>query len=165
MRKSQGSSFLPFLSALVLAAALLLAIRADRLRTVKTLGEPVTVAIEHDRALTLTVTQSTGKENGIVEFATEGSAARISTPVAWERREVRGAPMEEVTSDPPAMGYTRWNVPAGATVSFWVEGSPPLTIRHASDSPLLIVSKRVNIATGSVDEHSILLQDGTARLW
>ena len=139
-------------------------IHADRLRSLHDTG-PAEIAVEHDAAVTLTVLQSSGKSSGIVEFTGEGDHVRISVPVSWKRREVRGGALAAVTSDPPALGFTRWHLPESVTVSFRVKGSPGLTIRQASETPLLVLGKRVDVVSSGVIERSVLLKEGERQLW
>lgn len=181
MRQRQGNPFLllTLFSAATLAGMLLLIARADRLRdrTTEKKGPAAEIAVEHDDATTLTILQSSGKNDGIVELSGAGDDMLISVPSEWERREVRGAELSAVTADDPSfaaeetaegrtdMGFTRWHVPAGVTLSFHVRGSPALAIRHPSQSPLLVVAKRVDVRTGEVREKNVLIKERGARLW
>lgn len=155
-----------FFSAIVLAVILLITVHADRVRTIKEEGNPpAEVAVEHEAPATLTIHQTTGKNPGIVEFTGDGGDVRISVPSGWERREVRGAALSAVTSDPPSLGFTRWHLPEGVTLSLRTGESPSLTIRNASAPPLLVVGKRVDVENGKTEEKSILIKEQAARLW
>lgn len=167
MQNRQGTILL-FLCALALAGILLLTVRAEQAATGKRNagGHPAAeIAVENERAATLTLQESAGKNPGIVECTAEGSDMYLSVPSSWERREVRGAALSTVTADPPALGFTRWHLPEGVTLSFRVPGSPALTVRHASSAPLLIIGKRVDLGTGKVEEKSVLMQEGEPQLW
>ncbi len=171
MTKRQGSPFLllTFLSAIALAGILLMTVREDRLRMQKSeVDVPATeIAVEHDAAATLTIRQSDGKKEGIIEFAGEGADLRISVPSSWDQRDVRGAALSAVPSDPPAMGFTRWHLPKGVILSFHVEETrnfASLRIRNPSPTPLLIIRRRVDVVSGKVEEKSLLLKEGTAQL-
>ena len=176
MTRRQAHPFLllTFLSAIALAGILLFTVREDRLRLQKKHPTPLAsgelrgavaeIAVEHDAAATLTIRQSSGKNEGIVEFAGEGADLRLSVPSSWERRDVRGAALSDVPSDPPAMGYTRWHLPEGVTLSFHVAGSPVLSIRNPSPTPLLIIRRKVDIVRGKVEEKSVLIKEGAVRL-
>lgn len=163
----QGNPFLllTFLSALTLAGILLLTIHADRQGSQADRPQTAQIAVEHDAAATLKVVQSAGKAAGIVEFAAEGSIVLLSVPSSWQRRDVRGAALTAVTADAPALGFTRWRLPANVTVSFRIDGSPSLTVRNASPTPLLVLGKRVDVVDGRIAEKSVLLQEGEVRMW
>lgn len=171
MPPRQGHSFalLTFFCAIVLAGVILLVARNERLRT-QTVKNALTpheeVAVEHDASLTLHVDGTAGKDRGIVEFTAEGTGMlALSLPARWERREVRGGPLSAVTMDQQAMGFAHWKLPTGVTASFWTIGSPSLLIKNVSTAPLLIMGKRVDVKTGRVEEKSIVVKDGSARLW
>lgn len=157
---------LTFLSAAALAGVfLLLTIRTNDVTNGKRAHTAGEIAVEHDAAATLTIHQSSGKNAGIIEFTGEGADLRLSTPSSWERREVRGAALAAVTSDGPSLGFTRWHVPEGVTLSFYITDSPTLSIHHPSQHPLLIMGKRVDIVIGWVEEKSMLMKEGVVRLW
>ena len=141
----------------------------DRTQTVRQgLSPTEQIAVEHDVPLTLHVEESAGKVRGILEVSTEGaSVAAISVPSGWQRREVRGGPLSAVTADESGatLGFTRWHLPPHVTLSFWTENGPSLLIRNISASPLLILSKRVNVLSSRVDERSVLVKEGAVRLW
>jgi hypothetical protein len=166
MSKSSPFPILAFLSAVTLAGVLLLTVSANRARTIKEEEAPLAeVAIEHEKAATLSVHQSTGKGEGIIEFSAEGSDTAISVPETWQRREVRGGTLDRVTADPPSLGFTRWTLPSGITVSFRAEGNLRLVVRNASPTPLLVLGKRVDVVTGKTDERSILIKEKAEALW
>ncbi|MBI2636491.1 hypothetical protein HYW84_04175 [Candidatus Peregrinibacteria bacterium] len=167
MRQRQGNPFLllTFFSAATLAVILLLTVRSGVLSHKKPAQSAAEIAIEHNAAMTVTVGKSSGRRDGIVEFIGEGADFRLSVPFAWKRREVRGTELSAVRADPPAMGFTRWHVPKGATLSFRVIGSPSLTVRNVSTAPLLFIGKKADMKTGHVEESSFMLNGGAARLW
>lgn len=167
MKQHQGSPFLPltFFSAATLAGILLLTVRSDGLSRKKPAQSAAEIAIEHNEAVTVTISRSSGRRDGIVEFIGEGADFRLSVPLAWKRREVRGTELSAVSADPPAMGFTRWHVPEGATLSFRVIGSPSLAVRNASTALLLVIGKKANVKTGRVEESSFMLNGGVTRLW
>lgn len=167
MKQRQGNPFLllTFFSAATLAGILLLTVRLDGLSRKKPAQSGADIAIEHNEAMTVTISRSSGRRDGIIEFTGEGADSRLSVPFAWKRREVRGAELSSVSADPPAMGFTRWHVPEGATLSFRVTGNPSLTVRNASAAPLLLIGKKADMKTGHVEESSFMLNGGAARLW
>lgn len=169
----QGSPFAAVvpLAALLLAAVLLMSERAGTLLGAS--GTPPAagrseITVEHTQSLTLHVTVAAGKREGIVEVSADGpDTVTMSTPASWERREVRGAAIEESSAAPPAFGVARWALPAAVTLSFRVRDADAegLSVRNASDTPLLVVAKRVNVVTREVQERSVLVKDEVVPLW
>lgn len=127
---------------------------------------PVDVAVEHGASLTFTVTASAGQGRGIVELGRDGTeTVHVSVPETWQRREVRGAPLEAAIGEPPAMGFRRWTIPPGATLSFWMDDAPRIRIQNPSGKALLVESKRVDVRTGKVEKEMTLVKDGPLDLW
>lgn len=172
MAKRQGSPFAAVvpLAALLLAAVLLMSERAGSLLSATGTEHAAgrsEITVEHAGSLTLHVTVGAGRREEIVEIAADGpDAVTVSTPASWERREVRGAAIDESSAAPIAFGVARWALPAGATLSFRVRSADPdgLRVRNASDMPLLVLVKRVNVVTGKVEEKSMLVKDGVMPL-
>lgn len=167
MSDRPASSFvsLTALCAVVLFSVLLFAVRDESAER----QIPVTVteiAVGHDAAATLTVSLSVGKGDGIAEFTNEGGGTiSLDLPVSWKRREVRGAALDDVTEESKDAMHTRWRIPSGVTVSYWIGGSPALSVRNASATPLLVLAKRVNVVSGHVEEKSVLVQKGVIEIW
>ena len=156
-------------SGVILAGILVMTSHADRVRSDLQQQEThpsAEIAVEHDAAITLTIEESEGKKKGIIDMRIDGpSGAAISLPSSWERREVRGAPLTSVPGDAPSMGFVRWHLPPGVTLSLWVTGTPDITVRHPSPSPLLVIMKRVNVLTGKVTEKSVLVKQESVQLY
>lgn len=167
MKQRQGNPFLllTFFSAATLAGILLLTVRSEGLSRKIPAQYAAEIAIEHNEAVTVTISRSSGRRDGVIEFTGEGSDLRLSVPLAWKRREVRGTELSAVSVDPPTMGFTRWHVPEKATLSFRIAGNPSLTVRNASTAPLLLIGKKADVKTGHVEEISFMLNGGAARLW
>lgn len=125
------------------------------------------IGVEHILPLTLSLMISTNGRNGIADLAHDGTGtAHVSLPSSWTRREVRGTPLATVIADPPTFGFTRWSLPAGATVSFSVPVPPSTILLHnPSGVPLQIKLTRVDLATQEVERDVILVQDATTELW
>ena len=156
-----------FLSALVLLGALLIAGTTGSLRGQAVEGrEAASIAVEHEGPLTVTVSAGAIAGRGIAEIRHDAvSAVAVSVPSAWQLREIRGAELQSAPADPQAMGFTRWQAPPGATLSFWTDGIAALWVYNPSPAPLLIIGKRVDVEAGTVEEKSVLVQERAARLW
>ncbi len=171
MNPSQGRPLfgITFVSAVTLSVVVLLSARTSALRAdleAKRLARTAEIAVEHADPLTLAIHLSSGTREGIVELRTDGAeTARVSVPSAWELREVRGGALSSVTHDPETMGFLRWNLPGNVTASFRVTDTASFSIRNPSESPLLVLAKRVNVRTGAVEEESVMVTEGTVRLW
>jgi hypothetical protein len=127
---------------------------------------PADVAIEHAAPITLRVVTSTGRTKGIVELGRDGTeSVKVSVPETWERREVRGAALDAAAGEPAAMGFRRWTIPAGATLSFWTPGSARVRVQNPSGVPVLVHAKRIHLDTNAVDEQTTLLKDAPLTLW
>jgi len=127
----------------------------------------VEIGVEHVRPLTLSLTISTNGKNGIADISHDGTGtAYLSLPSSWTRREVRGTSLSTVIADPPTFGYTRWAIPAGATVSYAVPVAPSTILLHnPSGVPLQVKLTRVDLQTQNVERDVILVQDATTELW
>lgn len=167
MKKRQGSSLtgITLASALTLAVVLLVSARSPASDS-PTPGIPADIAVEHASSLTLSLRYGTGRSRGIVEIVTEGNdASAISVPEAWQRREVRGGTLAAVTADPPSLGFVRWHLPPRVTLSFWTPAIPSLVVKNASKTPLLVVTKRVDVVSGKVLEDSVIIKDKEVMVW
>lgn len=79
----------------------------------------LTIAVEHEEKMTLDLTVTRNGTDRLIEMKNDVlETIYVSTPVEWDRGEVRGAPIAEVTSTGPDAGYMRWTLPAGASVTF-----------------------------------------------
>jgi hypothetical protein len=165
-RQAEPLKATALLSAFVLAAVLLLYAGGVGPSSTASTGDTAEIAVEHSSAITLTLRMSTGKSKGIADVSSDGNdGLRVSVPAQWQRRDVRGAALSAVTSDPPSFGFRRWHLPAGATLSFWIGDPAHVRVRNPSETPVLVLAKRINVVTGKTDEKSVLIKEGTADLW
>lgn len=70
-------------------------------------------------------------------------------PSSWSRQEVRGVPIERVTSEPQEWSFVRWLIPAGATVRFDAENPGRITLHNPSGIPVTVSTTTVNPRTGT----------------
>lgn len=128
----------------------------------------VDVGIEHTLPISLTIDVSTLDGASIVEVTnTEGGElAFISVPDEWQRREVRNASIADVTSEESSFGFTRWKLPAGATISYRSQEVPESMVLHnPSKTPVKAAVNRVDLQKNTLEHDIILVQDASALLW
>ncbi len=155
-------------AASLIVVGVILALRPhaqDRLPAATVGGGPaVAITVEHAAPATLTLSTSVTAGPGIAELRTS-SAVAVTLPSSWKEREVRNGSLRSVTSTVRS-NATRWAIPPGVTVSFSLSAMPSgLTVHNTSPIPLLIVSKRIDVKTGKVDESSVLIKDMPVGLW
>jgi hypothetical protein len=129
-------------------------------------AQPIAIAIEHAGNAAVTLTRSTKHMPQFVDFSNDGAQAiRISLPAAWERGEVRNAALSEIVTEEPSPGYRRWQLPAGATLSF-LNPLPATawTVHNPSGLPLRLRTVMVDIDSGRVMREVYLLSEEPLRL-
>lgn len=90
----------------------------------------------------------------------------LSLPEPWRRREVRRATLEEVAATETGLGFIRWMLPPGATLSLSVAESPKhLTLHHPSPALLKVRLSRVDLENNVVVRDMILVQGKEANMW
>lgn len=128
----------------------------------------VDIGIEHTEPTSVTLDISVLHGVAIVEVTSTDSTSEsfVSVPDTWQRREVRNAAIADVTSEESAFGFTRWKLPAGATISYRVHKAPTQIIVHnPSTVPLQITTNYVDLETEVSDHNVFLLQDSSMALW
>lgn len=127
----------------------------------------VSIAVEHEESAALALDVSTLEGSAIIDCINEGGATLLlSLPDSWSRREVRRARLEDVAPIETGLGYIRWTLPPGATLSMYVPESPKhLTLHHASTSLLKVRVSRVDLQDNSVDRDMMLVQGKEAEIW
>lgn len=125
------------------------------------------IGVEHAQPLSLSLQVGVKDESAVIEFLSSSQEQIfISVPSDWQRREVRNAPIDSVTADPPSLGFTRWKVPSGAGISFNVVNSPSSAIMHnPSGSPLKLDLAFVDLGTGVTEREVVLIHEETVTLW
>lgn len=150
-----------FLAAIVVAVlGVLFALSDARLSARIGTESTVTIGVEHLRAAELTLSISNGKGPGLAEFRHDGSETLLlSTPAAWELREVRGGTLENVPADPAAFGYRRWKLPPNVTLSLSIPSSPDaFEIHNPTSVPLQFTLRRIDLAQNAVALNVHLIQ-------
>ncbi len=129
-------------------------------------AEPVRIGIEHTGNAAVTLTRTKDTQPQLIDIANEGTAVvRVSVPAAWQRGEVRGAPLASIAGEEPMFGYRRWHLPAGATLSF--RNPLPWTgmkVHNPSGLPLRLRVVTVDLEMDTVQRDSYLLSNNTLTL-
>jgi len=127
----------------------------------------VDIGVEHEKPFALTLEVGVLHESAVAEFYSEASESiLISVPSTWVRREVKNAPIHEVTSETPALGFTRWTLPPRAGISFRVPEAPDSLILHnPTGIQMMLNVTQVDLPTETVQEDVILIQGNTVKLW
>lgn len=120
----------------------------------------VDIVVEHADSAALTLIRTPdGQGLGDIRNDGEGPIA-VSIPEEWERDEVRGTPLASVTASDASLGFRRWVIPRGATVSFRIyETWNASTIRNVSKDPLRLRVITVNLEHETSDSDTYLITD------
>ncbi len=125
------------------------------------LPRPIDIGVEHLESASLILTHSMGMPPLFVDVQNDGQGdVLVSLPDTWQRKEVRNVPLASVFADEPMLGFRRWHLPAGGTVSFvstdaWVG----MMIHNSSTTPLKLRAVAVDVANETRSSESYLLSD------
>lgn len=122
------------------------------------------VAVEHTFPLSLTLRLSMGGSTRLIDLKSDHSEALlISVPADWKRTEVRGAALQSVTAEPPALGYIRWRLPGRASVTFRTEGTwRRIAVNNPSGVPLTLRLTAVDLERETAEHDVIIVKDEPA---
>lgn len=120
----------------------------------------VEIVVEHADSASLTLIR-TRDGLGLTDIRNDGQGPiAVSIPEEWERDEVRGAPLASITVGDASLGFRRWVIPRGATVSFRVrETWNASVVRNASKDPLRLRVITVNLEEETTDSDTFLITD------
>lgn len=110
---------------------------------------------------------STLKGQALVEISHEGNEeVLVSVPSSWRRSEVRNALLASVSSEAPALGFTRWHFPPETSVTFYAQHAPEsLLIHNPTKIPLKVRAIHVDMETENVKQEIVLIKDESVRIW
>jgi len=129
-------------------------------------SQRIEIGLEHTKPVTLVISLTTNGTKGVVDIRHDAlETIALSLPQSWIKREVGGVPLTDVTSDPPTFGFTRWNIPPGAIVSFDVTPPSTILLHNPSGVPADIRLTRVDLERNVVERDIILIQEGSTLLW
>ncbi len=149
------------LAAFVLILALAFGTFLAQDRSARGMGGAAEMGIEHQSPMALQIEMSARDSWSIVEIAQESAeTVGLSVPTAWERREVRGAALEAVVAEESALGFRRWRLPPGVTVSFRAPSLiETLRLHNPSGVPVKVELTRVDLAENTAERDVILVKD------
>ena len=127
----------------------------------------VAIAAEHKGSASLGLDVSTLQGTAIIDCVNEGEGTiYLSLPESWKRREVRNARLEDVTLVETGLGFTRWTLPVGATLSMTVPEAPRhVTLHHPSPGLLKVRLSRIDLEDDAVTRDTILVQGKEVEIW
>lgn len=119
-----------------------------------------TIGLEFDAPLSLSVLVARKEDSGYTSIANKSDKAiHVSTPAAWSRLEVTGAPLSAVTQEIPVFGFTRWTLPARAGIRFMVPSAPgALFFDSPSLSTAVVEVQSIDLTTSQVTSKVVLVQ-------
>lgn len=122
---------------------------------------PVDLTVEHRGSFGLTLRIGRASPTSFIDIGNDGAGEiRITLPEHWVRREVRFVPFDDVTVEPPALGYARWTLPPGSLVSFRTQSTwSSLIIRNPSKLPFKITLTTVDLENETSETEVILVKD------
>ena len=127
----------------------------------------VNIGIEHTRPVSVFLETSFSRNTGIFDMSHDGDETiSLLLPTTWQRREVRNAPLDSMTSEESIFGFTRWHIPSGATVSFLMSSAPRgFSFHNPTLVPLKIDIEKIDIEAGTVDHDVLLVQEKAEKVW
>lgn len=129
---------------------------------------PVTIGLEHEAPLSLTILFAKKETSGYVSLANlSGESIHISVPSRWKRSEVTGTDISNVVQEVPVFGFTRYSLPPGAGMKMLLPESPSSVLFDStSDAIATIDLKTVDLTTSQMNRRVLLLQKQLlAPLW
>ncbi|MCF7844358.1 MAG: hypothetical protein K9M03_00835 [Kiritimatiellales bacterium] len=127
----------------------------------------IEIGIEHELPLSISLSASELKGSGLIDIKQDGEETiSVNLPSSWQRKEVRNVPLSEVTSENTSFGFKRYQMPAGASVTFTIPEYPDtMLIHNPSGITMKVNLKIVDLQTNTVETNVVLVQDSPAQLW
>lgn len=126
------------------------------------------IAVEHAAPFTLSLVFNTDTKPALLDLSHESeNPVKISLPLTWTLREVRGATMNSIAPEEPSAGFVRYTVPPGATLALLLPQTPStLLLRNIPPAPHMSVRwKKVNLAAGTVEQNVTLINGEGGKVW
>lgn len=124
------------------------------------------IAVEHDAPAAVAISVARSAGGRLVELTNSGGKTIFaSVPEAWERTEVRGAPIAASERSATAFGFTRWSVPGTATVAFrGADLFDAIAIANPSGLPLSVRLTTVDLGRDATHVQSVIVTDAPVTL-
>jgi hypothetical protein len=125
------------------------------------------IAVEHTEPVSLRLDVSLLNGQALVDISHDSTETiKVSLPSDWQRGEVRGVALKDVSAEAPMLGFTRWQLPPQAGVTYQAYQAPQgIMIHNPSGERLKITFTRVDLETEEVLYNVKLVQEGAVRLW
>lgn len=120
------------------------------------------IAVEHTQPLTIRLRVTQNKMLRLIELGHDAPRTIfVSLPEEWQRGEVRGVPLTQVTSEPPSLGFRRWQIPAGGLIVFHSQSDfINVRIHNPSGVPLKIRYTSTDVEKRTSDHEVYLMKEG-----
>lgn len=128
--------------------------------------ESLDIGIEHTKSMTLSIQITKNDALRLIEISNDVlEPIALSTPEDWKRGEVRNVPLKSVIGAEPSFGYTRWTMPAKATVSYKTKHPfEHLNIHNPSGVPVKIRLTIVDLQKNTGDHQVYLVKEGAVKI-
>lgn len=127
---------------------------------------PLTLA--YTQPLTLTVAVGRRGNGGIIDIAQEGGTetAHVTLPAEWERTEVWGVAIDQVSSTPLSLHWNSWELPPGSRLRFMAKSlAAHADLALPSGVPISLTVMRADLDAGTSEQETKLLQGSSVTLW
>ena len=124
------------------------------------------IGVEHTETATIGINVTKNDALRMVAIGnTSDQLMHVSVPEQWKRSEARGVALKDLHPEPPAFGYVRFALPAGASVTF-TSNIPfnHLRIQNPSGQLLKIAYTTVDLMTNDAVHDVFLVKEGNVEL-
>ncbi len=131
------------------------------------LRDTAEIAVEHVTPISLYIEVGRLSDSAMVDVYIDGDEdTKISIPSDWKLREVRNASFNDLISDEPTFGFSRWHLPPHTGVSFYAPNGPESILLHnPSGVPLKVNLVHVDIEAETVERDVLLVSDSSTKLY
>ena len=125
------------------------------------------IGIEHLSPFSLYIEVGRLSNSAMIDmYSNATEVVKISIPSEWTLREVRNATVDDIVSDEPTFGFTRWSIPANAGVSFYVPNYPETAMLHNPSGVQMKVNiSNIDIEAQTVERNVLLVTDNSVTLY
>ncbi len=163
-RKSTAHGMFFFSALMIAAISIMMRGGNAAVPTGDAVPEEQAILAGHAGPVSLSVIRGVRSGLEVVEFEPD-AALFLTVPATWTLREVRGAVLENVQSEPGGTGYTRWTLPSGSRFSFLTDKATHLTVHGAGSGTLLLKIRHIDLQNELTRETTQLLKEGKIQLW
>ena len=131
------------------------------------LRDTADIGVEHASPLSLYIEVGRLSNSAMIDMYSDTTeTVKISVPSEWSLREVRNATVDDIASDEPTFGFTRWSVPAHAGVSFYAPNGPESIMLHNPSGVQMKVNiSNIDIEAQTVERNVLLVTNNSVTLY